>query len=149
VRINFSRLTAGLDLSPAAGQIKESPRYCRVAHHLARLWIHFFHQPHVRLRSSVNPATTIVGGNRGESGVPAALGDISCPHRPSGACRLPTMMIGFIGSNFSPFIHCIITYVQISIGAEFWGPLNQKRGNAQGLRIYHRQRNKSSASHMN
>ena len=38
-----------------------------------------FCQPHVRLRSSINPAATIVGGNWGESGVSATLGDISCP----------------------------------------------------------------------
>ena len=29
VRVDFSRLTAGLDLSPVAGQIKGSPWYCR------------------------------------------------------------------------------------------------------------------------
>jgi hypothetical protein len=41
-------------------------------------------------------------------------------------------------------------YVQISIGNKFWGPLNRKKGGTlRGLRIYHRQRNKSSASHMN
>jgi hypothetical protein len=45
-----------------------------------------FCRPHVRLRSSVNPAAAIVGGNRGESRVLAALGNISCPDRPSGAC---------------------------------------------------------------
>ncbi len=45
-----------------------------------------FCQPHVRLRSSVNPAATIVGGNWGESGVLVALGNISCPNWPSGAC---------------------------------------------------------------
>ncbi len=33
----------------------------------------------MRLRSSVNPAATIVGGNRGESGVLAALGNIFHP----------------------------------------------------------------------
>jgi hypothetical protein len=40
-------------------------------------------------------------------------------------------------------------YVQISIGNEFWGPLHQKKGGTlRRLRIYHRQRNKSSASHI-
>ncbi len=34
-------------------------------------------------------------------------------------------------------------YVQISIGNEFWGPLNRKRGGTlRGLRIYHRQSEK-------
>jgi hypothetical protein len=38
-------------------------------------------------------------------------------------------------------------YVQISIGNKFWGPLNQKKGGMlHRLRIYHRQRDKSSAS---
>ena len=40
-RVNFSRSTVGLNLSPAAGRIKGSPRYCQIAHHLARLRIHF------------------------------------------------------------------------------------------------------------
>ncbi len=75
-RVDFSGSIVRLDLSPAAGQIKVSPQYCRIAHHLARLRIHFFCRPHIRLRSSVNPAATIVGGNWGEIGVSAALGDI-------------------------------------------------------------------------
>ncbi len=85
-RVHFSGSTIGLVLSPAADQIKGSPQYCRIAHHLACLQIHFFCRPHVRLRSSVNPAAAIVGGNWGESGVSAALGDISCPDQPSGVC---------------------------------------------------------------
>jgi hypothetical protein len=40
-------------------------------------------------------------------------------------------------------------YIQIFIGNKFWGPLNQKKGETlRRLRIYHRQRNKSSASHI-
>ncbi len=35
------------------------------------------------------------------------------------------------------------------IGNKFWGPLNQKKGGTlRRLGIYHRQRNKSSASHI-
>jgi hypothetical protein len=98
-RVDFSGSTVGLDLSPAAGQIKGSPRYSQIAHHLARLRIHFFCQPHVRLRSSVNPAATIVGGNRGESGVSAALGEISRPDRPSGACSSPLTSSELIQCN--------------------------------------------------
>ena len=41
-------------------------------------------------------------------------------------------------------------YVQISIGNEFGGPLNRKKGGTLcGLGIFHTQRNKSFASHMN
>ncbi len=41
-------------------------------------------------------------------------------------------------------------YVQISTGNKFWGLLTQKKGGTtRGLRTYHRQQNKSSASHMN
>ena len=85
-RVDFSGLTIGLNQSHAAGQIKGSLQYCRIANHLPHLWIHFFCQPHVLLRSSVNPAATIVGGNWGESRVLAALSNIPCPDRPSGAC---------------------------------------------------------------
>ncbi len=67
-----------------------------------------FCRPHVRLRSSVNPTGTIGGGKWGKSGVSAALGDIPCPDRPSDACRSQTMMYHFIGSDFLPFLHCII-----------------------------------------
>jgi hypothetical protein len=67
-----------------------------------------FCQPHVRLRSSVNPAAAIVGGKWGESRVLAALGNISRPDRPSGACGASPMMYRYIGSDFSPFLHCII-----------------------------------------
>ncbi len=38
-------------------------------------------------------------------------------------------------------------YVQIYTGNKLWGPLNRKKGGMlRRLRIYHRQRNKSSAS---
>ncbi len=87
--IDFSQSTAGLDLSPAVGRIKGSPRYCWVAHHLARLRIYFFHQPHVLLRSSVNPAAAIVGGNWGESGASAALGSIYRPNDPPVCAACP------------------------------------------------------------
>jgi hypothetical protein len=40
-------------------------------------------------------------------------------------------------------------FVQISIGNKLWGPLNTKMGGTlRRLRIYHRQRNKFSASHI-
>ena len=74
-----SRSTIRLNLSTLVGQIKVSPRYRQIAHHLALLWIHFFRQPHVRLRGSISPTATIGGGKRGESGILVTLGNIPCP----------------------------------------------------------------------
>ena len=90
------------------GLNQTKPQVLPGAHHLARLRIYFFCQPHVHLRSSVNPAAAIGGGIWGESRVLAALGDISCPYCPSGVCSASSMMYRFIGSDFSPFLHCII-----------------------------------------
>ena len=57
------------------------------AHHLALLWIHFLATSHVHLRGSVNPAATICGEKRGESGGELALGNIPWPDQPYGVCR--------------------------------------------------------------
>ncbi len=68
-RVDFSGSTIGLDLSPAAGRIKGSPRYCRIAHHLARLRIHYFlptsRAPEEQRQSRRNHSGGKLGGKRG------------------------------------------------------------------------------------
>ncbi len=70
--VDFSGSTVGLDLSPAAGQIKGSHQYCQIAHHLARLQIHFFptsHVPEEQHQSRRSHSGGKLGGKRGIGGI--------------------------------------------------------------------------------
>ena len=104
-----SRSTVRLDLFTVAGRItnQSKPPVFPNSPSPGASVNTLFCGPHVRLRGSISPVAAIGGGKWVKSGVLVALGNIPCPDCSSGACRSPTMMYCFTGSNFSLFLHCI------------------------------------------